>query len=153
LPDATGVPCGGSVTTFTGTWDDLGWTCSWDTSALPDGIYTITVRARDRAGRLSAPVTRTYRIDNNPPIVAWHSWDDNGSAYMHAVGSVAWVNPNAPAGAYQLDARVTASDAGFGMDRVEFPAMGAGWTPAAASNATFTSPLPVLDGWTRSFTF
>ncbi len=155
LPDATGTACA-SITTFTGTWDDLGWTCSWNTTAplLADGDYTVFVRARDRSGRWSTVVSRTYRLDNNPPIINWHSWNEvSGSSYTHTVGSIAWVNSVAAPGTFQLDARVTATDAGSGVNRVEFPALGAGWTPAAITNGAFTSPTPAANAYTLAYTW
>jgi hypothetical protein len=150
LPDASGTAC--TINTFTGTWDNLGWTCAWNTTALPDGLYTVSAQATDRSGRVSTIATRTYLLDNKPPVAAWHSWNET-SPYTYAVGNVAWVNSTAPAGAYQLDARVTATDAGSGVNRVAFPALGAGWTPAATTNATFTSPVPVANAYTMSYTF
>ncbi|MCW2921693.1 MAG: hypothetical protein JWL76_1567 [Thermoleophilia bacterium] len=153
-PDFTGNACP-PIVAFGGPWTALTWSCSWN-STLPamDGIYTIKIQSRDRAGNLSVIQTRTYLVDNIAPVRAWHSWNDYGSAAMHSVASVAWVNPNAAPGAYQLDARVTASDAGSNVNRVEFPGLGAGWTPAAGiTNATSTSPVPVANAYTMSYTF
>ncbi|MCW2929024.1 MAG: Cable pili-associated 22 kDa adhesin protein [Thermoleophilia bacterium] len=152
LPDASGSACP-PVTSFGGPWTALTWTCSWNTSSLPDGTYTLSARARDRSGRLSTIATRNFLIDNAAPVHAWHSFTDNGSPSMHTLGNVAWVNPNAPIGTYQLDARVTAYDLGSGVNRVEFPPLGTGWSPAGTTNGVFTSPLPALNGYTKAYTF
>lgn len=154
-PATNGNACA-PVTSFGGPWTAHTWSCAWATGggALPDGDYLVRVQARDRAGNLSTVATHTYRLDNNPPVVAWHSWDDGGSAWMHSVGALAWVNPSATPGSYQLHARVTATDAGSGVDRVEFPGLGANWTPASGfTNATFTSPSPVSDAYTMTYSF
>ncbi|MCW2923278.1 MAG: laminin sub domain 2, partial [Thermoleophilia bacterium] len=142
-----------AITTFTGSFASQGWTCAWNTGALTDGLYTVRVQATDRSGRTSTVATTTYLLDNNAPLVTFHSWDDHGSTWMHAVGNVAWVNPTAPGGAYSLDARVTATDAGSGVATVAFPALGAGWTPGSATNAANTSPVPVANAWTMAYSF
>jgi hypothetical protein len=153
LPAVNGAACP-PITTFSGPWTAHGWTCSWATGALPDGLYTISVQARDRAGNLSTIATRQYLLDNNAPVSSFHSWNDYASPWMHSIATVAWVNPNAPAGAYQLDARVLSWDLGSGMNRVEFPGLGAGWTPGAGvANATFTAPVPAADAFTFAYTF
>ncbi|MCW2950767.1 MAG: Large repetitive protein, partial [Thermoleophilia bacterium] len=151
LPDASGTVC--TTSTFTGAWTSAGWNCSWATATLPDGLYTVSAVATDAAGRTSTVATSTILIDNKPPVMAWHSWNTYASPWMYAVGSVAWVNSTAPVGSYTLDARITAYDLGAGMNRVDVAALGAGWTPSGASTATLTSPTPVANAWTRSFTF
>ncbi len=152
LPDASGNACA-PITAFTGAWTALVWNCSWNTSALPDGTYTVSAQATDRAGNVSTIATRTFLLDNNAPIAAWHSWDDHANSNIHAVGNVAWVNPNASPSSYVLDARVTAYDAGSGVASVSFPALGAGWLPASTTAATFTSPVPATNAYTLSYTF
>lgn len=153
LPDAQGTIC--TTTTFTGAWTSAAWNCSWVTNALPDGLYTVSAVARDNAGRTSVISTSTILLDNQAPVVAWHSWNTNGSPYLYALGSVAWVNNSvtAPVGSYALDARVTAYDLGSGMNRVDVAGLGAGWTPSGASSATLTAPTPAANAWTRAFTF
>jgi len=39
----------------------------WNSIAGPDGIYTLTARAADRAGNVTS-VTRTLTVDNTPPV-------------------------------------------------------------------------------------
>ncbi|MCB0877465.1 MAG: Ig-like domain repeat protein [Thermoleophilia bacterium] len=152
LPAVNGTACASA--TLAGPWTGQTWTCAWDTTAPgQDGWYDVTVTAYDRAGNASTSVTYSYLVDNFAPNTAWHSWNDHGSAYMHSVGNVAWVNPNAPAGAYTLDARVTATDLGSGVASVDFPALGAGWSPGSTTAATFTDPVPVADAYTMSYTF
>ena len=149
---SSGTACG-PVTTFGGTAAAGTWSCSWNTSSLADGTYTVNVQARDRFGRLSTVATRTFSIDNFPPVFAFHSFSDGGSPWMHASGAVAWVNSSAPAGTYTLDARFTATDGGSGMNTVSVPTIGTGWTPAGTSNATLTSPVPATGGYTASYSF
>jgi len=40
-----------------------------DTSALPDGLYNVTVIANDTLNNINNTVTKEFRIDNNPPAV------------------------------------------------------------------------------------
>ncbi|MBC7459893.1 MAG: Ig-like domain repeat protein [Thermoleophilia bacterium] len=154
LPDAQGTIC--TTTTFTGAWTSAAWNCAWVTGALPDGLYTISAVARDNAGRTSVVSTSTILLDNQAPVVAWHSWDNSNpatNAISYTLGQVLWVNSNAAPGAYTVGARVTAYDLGAGMNRVDVAGIGAGWTPSGASTATLTSPSPVVNAWTRTITF
>ncbi|MCW2956404.1 MAG: Laminin sub domain 2, partial [Thermoleophilia bacterium] len=77
---ASGTIC--TTSTFGGTWTAATWGCPWVTGALPDGLYTVSAVAHDRAGRSSTISTATYRLDNQAPVIAWHSWDDTGSGAL-----------------------------------------------------------------------
>lgn len=43
------------------------WSYSWDTRAIPNGTYTVLVRATDRAGNLESTARITVIVQNAPP--------------------------------------------------------------------------------------
>jgi hypothetical protein len=56
------------------------WTLHWDTASIPNGVYSILVRAADAAGNVERPLSvLTLTIDNLPPKVKitdwWWIWD------------------------------------------------------------------------------
>jgi chitinase len=61
----------------TGTWTDIctdtgtPWTCSFNTTTVPDELYDMRALATDNAGNTTASAVQTNRrIDNNGPVVA-----------------------------------------------------------------------------------
>lgn len=73
---------------------------------LPDGVYTLTANASDKAGNLST-ASRTINIDNTPPDV---------SITAPADGTVYTATPEAPS---SITASGAAADAGSGVSNVK----------------------------------
>ncbi|MCW2956999.1 MAG: hypothetical protein JWO69_1868, partial [Thermoleophilia bacterium] len=116
------------------------FSCSWDTLSLglADGPYTLTLLVRDRAGNDSTPVTRNVIVDNSDPIIDGITWVEGASpTTQHAVASKLWISPT---GTGTATLKVAAHDVGSGVDRVEYPSVGTGWTPAALASDTTASP-------------
>jgi len=55
------------------------WSYSWDTSGVPDGSYSVLVRARDVAGHLESTAGITVHVDHTPPLAGlpdeWLIWE------------------------------------------------------------------------------
>jgi hypothetical protein len=116
------------------------WTCPWTTTLLAEGAYDLTVIAFDNAGNMSAPFTVSVVVDNSPPAIAFDSWvDGTNPQFTHPAGSRMWFNP---AGNGSFGLRMLASDGGSGVQRVDFPALGAGWNPPATQSDN-TPPGPI----------
>lgn len=123
------------------------WSCSWNTSALAAGLYTLTVIVSDKAGNTSATlITRTISVDNADPNVQAVSFTESvGSAFQHAAGTTMYYNP-AQAGSFSVG--VTATDQDSGMRDVAFPDLdGAGtlWSPGGQLDSA--SPWTVTYSW------
>lgn len=67
------------------TWQPLtitgnDWTYTWDTSAVPNGTYTILVRASDVAGNEEHTASVAVTVENSGPRVSitplWWSWEE-----------------------------------------------------------------------------
>lgn len=112
------------------------WSCSWDTSAVADGTYTITSTITDAAGNVGT-ATRSVLVDNGGPTASTDALSEgNGSQFQHVAGSTLWFNP-AAAGSFTV--RIAASDNGSGIQRVDFPDLdgaATSWTPAGGSDTT-----------------
>ncbi|MCW2955533.1 MAG: laminin sub domain 2 [Thermoleophilia bacterium] len=122
----------------------VSWSCPWDTTAMPDGMYVLTLLVTDLSGN-TATVTRTLFVDNHVPTIALTSFVEvTGVAYQHSIGSTHYVNAT-QSGSFTVN--VAASDAGTGIDRVDFPALPSGWTPSSglADNA---APFAASVAWT-----
>jgi hypothetical protein len=110
---------------------------------LPDGVYDIELVVYDNDANVSGPITRTVVLDNGPPVVAFDSFVEvTGPQYQHATGSTMWINPNQSG---SFDVSMSAADLGTGIDRVDFPTLGAGWSPAAGQDNT--PPYSLTYAW------
>ena len=65
-----------------------------------------------------------------------------GSSYQYVSGSTVWVNTT-QTGSFSVD--VTATDAQSGMQRVEYPALGTGWSPSAGNDTA--TPFTYVYTW------
>ncbi|MCW2957002.1 MAG: Na-Ca exchanger/integrin-beta4, partial [Thermoleophilia bacterium] len=125
--------------------EPLTWSCAFPTltadagGPVPDGTYTVTMRATDNAGNQSNAITRTIIIDNSPPLIQLHSFTEvtNGQySYDDLVNSRIWFNPN-QSGSFNVNMDVADSPAG--VNRVDFPdADGAAalWSPSGGGSQT-----------------
>jgi len=109
--------------------------CNWNTTAgaLPDGSYTITVQIFDVAGNSAYGTPRTVTVDNNAPTPFTHVNFTEASPNLYwngTPGTPIWYDPDVGA---NFTVRMSAADAGVGMQHVSFPSLGAGWTPAGAN--------------------
>jgi hypothetical protein len=121
------------------------WSCQWNTAALPDGTYTISLNVTEVGGATSGAITRTVMLDNNAPITSFSAYVEQvNPQYQFANGNFMYFNP-AQSGSFAV--RVNASDAGTGVDRVDFPAFGSGWTPAGGSDMTGPAPYEMSYSW------
>ena len=142
---------GPSTGTMTGCTGILSWSCIWDTTQVGDGLYTITLEVTDLAGNREAlPITRTIVVDNLPPVVSFNSFTEGSNAnYQHVVGSTIYFNPH---GSGDFMVAINATDAGSGMNRVEFPDLnltGSGWS---APGADPTAPYSWFYAWSANAT-
>ncbi|MCW2929022.1 MAG: Laminin sub domain 2, partial [Thermoleophilia bacterium] len=139
---SSGIVCNGASPTDP-------WSCPWTTPAV-DGPYVLTLTVTDRAGNQFV-TTRNVTVDNQPPSVAFTSFvEGTGAAFQQVDGTQLnklWFNP-AQAGNVTLN--ITASDGGSLMNRVDFPALGTGWTPAtvSANNTPSGSVYSQIYTWT-----
>ncbi|MCW2956338.1 MAG: laminin sub domain 2, partial [Thermoleophilia bacterium] len=153
---ASGTIC--DPATLGGTSPNWTFGCAWNTSALPDGTYTVRAISHDRAGNVSATHDIAVNLDNQPPFIGFHSFTDS-SPYTYWAGPVGtndriWFNPAAPAGTHSFDVHITASDLGSGVARVEFDGAGTGWTPGAAiATDTTAAATPAADSYTMTYSF
>ncbi|MCW2962367.1 MAG: hypothetical protein JWM90_2754, partial [Thermoleophilia bacterium] len=118
------------------------WTCTFDTTTVPDGTYTFNLVVRDAAGNVNvAPITRTVLIDNNGPIMTLPAWSEQANPQYQYVDPIdqtlLWVNP-IQTGTARLT--VGATDGGSGMDFLRFPALGTGWNPPTDTDDSSVSP-------------
>lgn len=121
------------------------WACSWDTLAVVDGSYTLELNVTENGGATSGAITRSVLIDNNPPSAVFDSFAEQvGAQYQHATGSMLYFNP-AQSGSFSV--RINASDSGTGVDRVDFPSLGTGWTPAGGTDNTAPAPYELIYSW------
>lgn len=55
------------------------WNYSWNTSNIPDGVYTVMVRASDNAGNVEHTAKVQVNVGNLPPVVeinsSWWFWE------------------------------------------------------------------------------
>jgi hypothetical protein len=116
------------------------WTCTWDTTVgVPDGTYTLTLTVTDNAGN-TGTATRTIAVDNTPPVISFKDFVENTNSqftYWSGTGSTLFYNPGQSA---SFTVHMNATDAGSGVNRVDFPNLGSNWSPAGFSD---TSAGPV----------
>ncbi len=99
--DGTSLPSPSACTVVAGRYArlqpcPLGRSSTWniDTSKLPDGVRTLTVRALD-AGGSAARQTRMVRVDNNAPAAPLGPGLVGGDGWRRANGfTVRWINPS-----------------------------------------------------------
>jgi hypothetical protein len=93
----------------------------------------------DLAGNVSATfITKVITVDNQPPTVTFLDFQESQRVGPRSTGATSGVGDNvgctstrpAPVAAR---VRFTATDPGTGMQRLDYPAIGAGWSPAGGS--------------------
>ena len=109
---------GSGFTSATEVWNDANlaagdWSYDFDAANLPaDGDYTVRVRARDVAGNVQAPSSRTFTFDSTEPETSIDSSmsdptsstsasfefsaDEPGSTFECAIDGGAWVSCTSP---------------------------------------------------------
>lgn len=140
------------------------WQCQWNTSALADGTYTLTVKAIDAAGNDGnsgnggAGSTVTHVVNLDDPVVALagvESLDSPSTAW--AAGGVIHYQP-LTAGSLTISASATDPN---GINRVTFPTLlgATGWSaggnstsPASPFTWTYSWSTPVTDPGTVTIT-
>jgi len=79
----------GGATWKTATLSGGVWSYEWDTKSVPNGIYTVQMRAVDMAGNKENPIKLTLLADNFPPNVkitdSWWIWE-SGTIKVSANG-------------------------------------------------------------------
>lgn len=50
--------------------------CEWDPSALPDGVYNLSLIVYDSAGQMNSSMTSNFMVDNDAPVVTVTSPSD-----------------------------------------------------------------------------
>lgn len=107
------------------------WSCDFNATSLPDGIYTLELAVTDRAGNVGSTITRTVMIDNTAPTGSVSFTEITNPQYLHSSGTVLYYN-SSQGSSFRLN--VAAADAGSGVDRVVFPTLGSGWSPTSATD-------------------
>jgi hypothetical protein len=124
----------GSGTICTSPPTPASWSCTWNTSGLPDGTYSVQLLVHDLAGNASASITRSFTVDNTAPVEAFVSWA-TPSAWAWPNGNDLWFNPSAP-GPQQATVTVHATDVN-GVQRVDFQgAASTGWSGPSTASVT-----------------
>ncbi len=121
------------------------WSCSWNTSALPDGQYTLSLTVVDVAGNSTIAATRTIDIDNDAPTISVTGFvEGTNVGAQSATGTTMYINPS-QSGSFTVQA--AASD-GLGVAQVVFadPLL-AHWA-GGGTDATGPSPYSALYSWT-----
>ena len=69
----------GGVTWQATTLSNSGWAYDWNSASVPNGTYTIYIRATDVAGNQEVPIPLVLVVDNFPPHVtitkSWWIWE------------------------------------------------------------------------------
>jgi hypothetical protein len=132
-------PASGTVCTTSAT----SWSCNWNTSALPDGVYTLTLSVTDNAGNTTpSAAQRTLEIDNTAPALTIDALvPTTGPEYQHVTGTSLYYN-GLNTGSFRVE--VSASD--LNLTGILFPALANGWTPGGASDNT--APYNLEYSWT-----
>jgi hypothetical protein len=113
------------------------WTCTWDTTTLEDGTYTLSAEVGDAAGKVTT-VTQPVVIDRQGPTASFAGITALTGAASVSATTQGTVYYN-PAAAFSFAARVNAANPGSGIASVIFPAAGSDWTPASNTISTSTS--------------
>jgi hypothetical protein len=116
-----GSPASGCSPTVSATWS-----CSWNTTSVPDGPASLTLIVTDVAGNVTNVTTSTM-VDNTPPSGSLtFAAGTNPAAQFVVPGPTPklWFNP---ALAGSATATISANDAGSGISEASLPALGAGW--------------------------
>ena len=120
---------------------DEGATDSGTTSTCGSGTDIVNKDATDNTDADCETVV--VAGDSNPPTASLGGFTEvSGNAYQHAIGATMWINPT-QTGSFSVD--VTATDAESGMQRVEYPALGTGWSPGAGNDNS--SPYTYVYTW------
>ena len=98
---------------------------------LPEGMSTITVRATDKAGKISLDVQRTVTVDTADPTLSLNTISEGT-----VVNNTRWMQANY----IQLSGTVTDTAPSSGIDRVEYSVDGgANWRPVAVTGTTWSA--------------
>ncbi|MCB0878564.1 MAG: Ig-like domain repeat protein, partial [Thermoleophilia bacterium] len=139
------------------------WSCIRDTSAFPDGTYTLILTVYDKAGNSYVAGTETVVLDNQPPVVDNLTFTDPSTTnYHYAVNcSSPPIKPVPPApqsctprvyfnpdqsGSFDID--VDATDAGTGVATVTYPDIDGAATAWTPSGGVVGSPYTLNFSWT-----
>ncbi|MCZ4496478.1 MAG: laminin sub domain 2, partial [Thermoleophilia bacterium] len=136
-------PMSGSICTEISAPSSFG--CTWDTTTVTDGTYVLTLAVRDRANNPNAlPIQRTVVVDNNGPTFSFDHFTEGAGALFQFIDTtpvgddILYVNPGVGAsGGFRVHFQAT--DGGSGMQRVDFPGIGANWAPVGGGPDTDTT--------------
>jgi hypothetical protein len=126
IQDVSFQYCHGTCQTIGGSNAGGGtWTATLDTTTLTTGqSYTWSATATDKAGNSTTTGTRTFSVDNSPPVVAFAAPTLDTPAIEYYDGAAAtptlWLNASGT-GSFELNA--TAADPQSGIAKVHFPAL------------------------------
>jgi hypothetical protein len=88
------------------------------------------------------------KVDTTDPTVAVTGWTESTATTYQNGGTTLWYNP-APATGGPATLTATVTDAQSGPDKVDFPALGANWTPGTTSTDS-SSPFTNDYAWTAT---
>lgn|GEM_PF-3687142 len=125
--DTVEVSLDGGATWLAATGTDT-WTLVWDTTASPDGVYDVQVRAVDVAGNIETPSNITVQVDNTPPTTLIDS--PTAAALLRGTVTISG----------------TAADNLSGLDRVEVSTDGGLTWQTAASTDNWSLPWDTTTG-------
>lgn len=91
-------------------------------------------------------VTIDGAADTTAPTISFSSFTEGTNpGYQHAVGSTMYVQ-SAQSGSFTLV--MSASDSGSGIQQLEFPTLGSGWSPAGGNDTS--NPYSLAYSWTMT---
>ena len=130
------------------------WSCTWDTTAAPNGTTTLVLVVTDVAGNVRTQTQPTY-VDNELPTVGLAIAAGTNPGAQFIVPSATpriYVNTNAGSNG-DFTVTATPNDAFSGVANVSYPALGTNWTRTPAGGVVATpGPYVLTYAWTGAAT-
>ncbi len=127
------------------------WSCSWNTTSVAAGTYTLQVAVTDAAGNTTT-TNRAVVVDNIPPIVSAPTITEGTNPqfqYAMPIGpATVWVN-GSQGGTFTVQSSISEPDSG--MANATFPSLGSTFTSVGGTTVN-APPWEVTYTWTSGAT-